>query len=211
MFIQQTHRLCSSGLYSAANFVHIGINGSNLDLPINLSKFKKLINNQHTDEFETLLSLYNFAKQNPKYKILYMHTKGITNHQNSLSVLSWRLYLEYFNIDKWQECLMHLDNYDCVGVEGLFNVLDTRNPKKQNKYYNGHYAGNFWWANSEYVARLDSSYLQLEHRGKPGIRELGELWIGTQQPKYYNFMTSKYEGRFLYESIISPDNYIEVN
>ena len=49
--------------------------------------------------------------------------------------------MEYFNITRFQDCIEHLCYYDVCGV----NWHDWPYP---------HFSGNFWWANSEYVAGL---------------------------------------------------------
>ena len=79
-------------------------------------------------------------------KILYFHTKGVFNDyvdpkKDDISDLKiktirdWRKYMEYFCIDKWQENLNKLDEFDMVG--------STCN---SNWWW-----GNFWWATSKYL------------------------------------------------------------
>jgi hypothetical protein len=119
VFDEQMSKLCSSGLYEAADFIHIGVNAEIITLPYELKKFRINYNKNCGDEFDTLMSLYNFCNLEPDYKIFYFHLKGmkyIREEINSSSlktyfnVNSWRNYLEYFNILKWENNLKLLDD-----------------------------------------------------------------------------------------------------
>jgi hypothetical protein len=54
----------------------------------------------------------------PADKLLYIHSKGITHHGKPtyLSVLSWRIMMEYFLIKCHEQCITDLDTYDAVGI-----------------------------------------------------------------------------------------------
>jgi hypothetical protein len=178
VYQQQVHRLYTSGIIEAADYIHFGVNGDQelFNIP---EKVKVKYNKKQNwgTEKETLLDLREFCKNNPEYKILYFHTKGAT--KSELSVHSWRLMMEYFTIDKWQECIKYLERYTCVGCH-----LGTIGPSifsdgtliENDKTYA--YMGNFWWANASYINILKSRYVESECRMEK------ERWIGDSDSCY---------------------------
>jgi hypothetical protein len=105
-------------------------------------KVKSLRKEIKTYEKITLNSLLDDCKN--KYencKILYLHTKGITRVGNK-NVEDWVKYLIYFNVNKHNDCINALDQYDTCGV----NLHEKPSL---------HYSGNFFWANSEYIKKLE--------------------------------------------------------
>jgi hypothetical protein len=72
--------------------------------------------------------------------ILYLHSKGVSKSGNK-NVQDWIDYMEYFLIIKWRDCLEVLKGYDTCSVNLQYHPQS-------------HYAGNFWWANSEYIKKL---------------------------------------------------------
>lgn len=173
MVHEQVGLLHSSGLYEASSFVHVGVNGSQA-LPNLGDKFSIYYNPQPwTEETPTLRSLRQFCEQNPEWKVLYFHTKGIT--QPSKQTSDWRKVMEHFCIERWFDCIQMLDAHDTVGC--LF----------MDECYYGfypHYSGNFWWANSQHVQKLDYSYLN------EGIRQNREFWIGTGGGSMFSFLNT---------------------
>lgn len=193
IYQQQLHRLYCSSLINAADYIHIGVNGrDDLFNPPNKAKIK--YNSIWNDEKETLIDLKNFAQKNQDYKILYLHTKGAS--KSTLVANSWRLMLEYFTIDKWEDCVQYLTEYDCVG-HSFIQLGDTVwGDGSVTKNQQGCYPGNFWWANASYIATLNHDYLETEYRFDR------EFWIGTNpniKPKsfldnyYYNPYSNYYK------------------
>lgn len=124
----------------------------------------------NVDELDTLKTLYEFSKNNINFKILYIHTKGAVNRNTNVD--SWRKYMCRYLISRYDECLFHLSNYDVCGVD----FRDDPQP---------HFSGNFWWANSEYINKLEEpektfSSLSPRHRS--------EFWIGTKSPNQFSIM-----------------------
>jgi len=169
-FLEQMQNIFISGLYEACEFVHIGINaGPDFVFPYVFDKFRITYNKNHDGETDTLLSLHDFCSSNTDYKIFYSHIKGVTRVINGNcypEIKAWVMSMEYFNVFRWKSNVKLLDEYDCVGSEWY-----------SNKNY---YAGNFWWANSLYISKLDKEYLDVSNRSKD------EYWVGTGNPKYYN-------------------------
>jgi len=173
IYQQQIHRLYTTELIDAADYIHIGVNGEKelFNVP---EKAKVVYNTNWKEETETLVALKNFAYENPDYKILYFHMKGAS--KETLVANSWRLMMEYFVIDKWKECIEYLNDYDCVGQ--TFNPLGTTiwsDGRTTDNNGLGCYHGNFWWANASYVQTLDHQYLETDYRFDR------EFWIGTNK------------------------------
>lgn len=171
VYQQQIHRLYCSGLIDAANYIHFGVNGDKelFNVP---DKANITYNKNWKEETETLIDLKDFAYQNPDYKILYFHTKGVS--KNTLVANSWRLMMEYFVIDRWRECIEYLNEYDCVGqsFKPLGPTIWSDGSITEN-VGRGCFCGNFWWANSLYIQTLDHKYLETNYRFDR------EFWIGT--------------------------------
>jgi hypothetical protein len=172
IYQQQLHRLYASGLFKKANHIYFSINGDqelfNVPDNVTVNYNKKL---DWGTEKPTLLALKNFCKDNSDYKILYLHTKGAT--KNELCVQSWRLMMEYFVIDRWKDCIEHLNNYTCVGCHmGTIgpSICHDGSLIQNDKTYA--YMGNFWWANASYINTIKSRYLDSECRMEK------ERWIG---------------------------------
>ena len=126
----------------------------------------EIIYERHTSgcgESDTLEELYKFSKNSiENLKILYLHTKGVTHYKSEReeNVKNWRKLMEYFLIDKWQTCVEKLEEgYDCCGVNYQGHAANIKNEIVAIKIFNG----NFFWANSEYINKLDNSILW-EHR-----------------------------------------------
>ena len=173
VYQSQIHRLYATGLVDAADYIHIGVNGSQemFNVP---EKAKVVYNTNWKEETETLVALKNFAYENPDHKILYFHMKGTS--KETLVANSWRLMMEYFVIDRWKECVEYLNDYDCVGqtYKPLGPTLWGDGTMTSNEGL-GCYCGNFWWANASYIQTLDHNYLNTDYRFDR------EFWIGTNK------------------------------
>jgi hypothetical protein len=133
----------SSGLYEACEKVYVNYVGKG-DFPLNFEDdkivFRRVSEELSDFELPTHVALYNFAKENPGYKILYIHTKGVHLEINQC-IEDWVSYMIHFNIGKWRDAVDRLKIYKTCGV-------DLR------KHPTLHYSGNFWWATSEHIAGL---------------------------------------------------------
>jgi hypothetical protein len=176
VYINQVHRLYASRLIKEADYIHFGVNGTQelFNVP---DKAKVVYNQNHKEETETLISLRDFCKENPDYKVLYFHTKGVT--KESMNAESWRLMMEYFVIDRWKECVEYLNEYDAVGsnLKILGPTTWSDGTQTWEKAGTQHFVGNFWWANASYVNTLNDEFL------KSDFRLDREFWIGTGDGK----------------------------
>jgi hypothetical protein len=206
-FNQQVFNLYVSGLYNELSSIYLCING-NLNLPFDLSKFVIHRNIRTIDEADTLKQMWRFSQQKTNFKILYIHTKGVSYHfdDRRKTADAWRLYMEYHTINKWKKCVELLDSYDCVGTKWQPMKTIIWNEELKIKYEKnvsdstGCYDGNFWWVNSNYIKTLNADYpymldeelkkynLSYEEKQK-NIREHSQMWLGTKNPKYYSFET----------------------
>jgi len=209
LYQQQIMALYTSGLYNHLKTIYVCCNG-NINLPFENPKIIQRYNKNFTNESDTLYSMWQLSNLDKTAKILYIHTKGISYQLHHLrkNVDAWRLYLEFYNIHKWKDCVEKLNEYDIVGTEwSNFPLTYTSKDKLINLSNNaGIYLGNFWWANAKYISSLDKDYLfdysashkiegiNMEEKYNPSendktriLRHNSELWLGTNSPKYFSF------------------------
>lgn len=190
IFENQIWKTQLSSIYDRADYIHVGISGTE-KLHIELMKINRVkYNSKLNFENETLYDLWNFAKSNPDYHIMYINTninKSVDKNLNSDSIRSWRNYIEYFTINNWKYCIDMLKTHDCVGTEYI------------NYNNNSYYLGNIWWANSNYLANLDTEFLFKNQN----IND-SQYWIFSKYPKFYNFYNSN---KNLYIDLIDQSEY----
>lgn len=174
IFNEQWKTYVSSNLLDVADITHIGLNGKIFGESGNPRIRVKFNQNQEMQEAETLKDLFFFARENPGYKILYFHAKGVSNYSKNTN--DWRKMMNYFCIEKWRDCIPLLDIYDAVGCN-----LQDHNDNGINR---PHFSGNFWWARSDYVSKLDYSFLESNNRFQR------EFWIGTGNGKLHELHKS---------------------
>jgi GR25 family glycosyltransferase involved in LPS biosynthesis len=146
----------------------------------------KIINySNKTDLFEkpTINLIKIFSKFNNS-KILYLHTKGVSYNGQHQNITDWRRYMTHFLVNEYQVCLDLLDCYDTVGCN--YNEKPFR-----------HYSGNFWWARSDYIKKLESIKSVNSHDA--------EWWIlGNSDVKNYTIFNS---GVNHYEQLYGKELY----
>ena len=162
LYQNQINQLYVSGLLTAADSLTIGVSGgtSLYSVP---QKAKVVYFSDNNYENNTLKLIRDFASSEVgDSPLMYFHNKG-TTHTDSPSFVyneSWRLFMEYWNIFRWRSCIEALEFHDCVGTNWA-------------TYPRPHFSGNFWWANSSYINRLD--HTMLDSRKRPDE----EFWIGS--------------------------------
>jgi hypothetical protein len=189
---EQLEVLVNSGLLKFSSlFVSAVYNGSydvnnmktELDNLLGVCEHYELISierNGCCGESTTLKKVYETSKnlEEGKY-ILYFHAKGITQHNTprELPVKKWREMMEYYLITKWEDCVNKLEEgYDCCGINYQNHAGRVKNETKLIKIFNG----NFFWAKSEYIKKLDDSIL-FEHRYS------AENWILSESHNCFSF------------------------
>lgn len=182
IFEEMFTEVINSGLFDAADKINLCVVG-NEDLMIPESdkiivdydplSSTNLQQSVEYGEFYTLTKLKEFANQcETNTRILYTHLRGVTSPGNT-HIPSWRKYLTYWNINRFEESLKELETCDAVGVD----VID-----KSVWPYSTHFSGNMWWANSDYIKTLPE-ISEIDHPGAPQkatLRHNAEFWIGMK-------------------------------
>ncbi len=155
---QQLQRLKSSGLYDKAEEIRLHTSDNAVPITGMLTNYPKIALRQNRDKFselDTLRALHDYACTHPGKQVLYMHTKGASKYYPPVN--DWRRMMEYFLIDKYEDCLKTLDCCDVLGV----NYMGAPKP---------HLSGNFWWATTDYLKRL-------KPLGPAASRTDAEFWV----------------------------------
>lgn len=166
------------GLMHNANQIHCGINGglesaSWADNILPSNSLKVLHGLQCKNELRTLRLLEEWVPHNPGWNVLYVHSKGATkpNEMNT----RWRNCMMRNLVSNWRQCTEALKNFDSVGCHWQGPPLC---PPTQHIW-----AGNFWWATSDFLATLPS-LTETQRVKLSGIDSLesryeAEVWIGN--------------------------------
>jgi predicted O-methyltransferase YrrM len=204
---EQLDLLINSKLYFESDFIYYFV----YDTDKHLKDFLEIINSkdiygkikitilkENAFEFYSLINLQNIANQYDGY-VLYYHTKGVTSRESHTNeyvdmnaVESWRKLLEYFNLEKWEMCIEKLKKgYDAVGC--LYQT--------HNSIYNNYFAGNFWWASTDYIKKLPNMTKLMSPD-----RMITELWIGLKlYDNWLSFYSEPWES--VYRKFFNPKDY----
>lgn len=193
--VELLDRMKSSGLLARMDHVCIVNTGQPIDtvsFETTYAPAKVVHYTENTMEFEnvTIRLLSVFAKLHPDYKILYMHTKGISygiDHVFYQGVKAWNHFMMYCLVDQYEKCLPILKVYDTVGVN--YRPLEHGNGQ--------HYSGNFWWATANYIQHLPIQYLKDKYHP--------EFWLLQNTPLFFNVHTIEH----MYEQAYPEENYKE--
>jgi hypothetical protein len=114
--------------------------------------------------------------------IIRLSNKGATHRKTDHwpVALAWNEYMLYWNVDHWQE------NYQGL-VELGYDTSGCNWHTKDDP--TGHYSGTWWWARSDYIAKippLTLPHLVLFKQQLPAFspRHDAEVWIGQGKPNY---------------------------
>ena len=126
----------------------------------------------------TLNKIREWSIENPGYAVLYCHTKGAYHVFSGTD--QWRRCMADRLIGAWPPRLKELADHDTTGVHYFTEAEFGREIVGVANYY----AGNFWWANSDYLATLSVlPELNAEDRGE------AEVWIGRGNPNWHALET----------------------
>ena len=150
---RQFDKINNSGLLERCNTLYIGY-VSVLKFPfdeiINNPKVKIIVRKDIGYEGVTTTALKEFCDiQTEKSLIMYIHTRGISQPENSPSE-DWTLMMEYFVIEKWKQSIQILNDKYTAGCE-----LWAHTHRIYPSDFIYHYSGNFWWARSDYIKLLE--------------------------------------------------------
>lgn len=182
-FMRSYNKMLSSGLVAASKSINVILVGEKKEeVYEKIHKHDKvicLIKENCTGETETLHHLWQQAKSTTPFYALYLHSKGASHGYNNPNIDSWIEYMEYFCITRFSDCLNILQEYDTCGVNLQPEPL-------------WHYSGNFWWANSSYIQKLNK--LDVAASSNPSAfseRWYCEFWLfDKMQAKAYNMHQS---------------------
>ena len=202
--LEQINLLRQTGLLDDSQEVRIctHYNEDNYsNLKRDLSYYKN-INFKHFDdeyrewyEYTTCLNLQEECNKSEKeFYALYIHNKGA--YTRTIGNYNWRKYLEYFCIERWQECVSKLDEgYDLVGAAYLDNDQED---------VNAHYfAGNFFWARSSYINKCQKLKeppeidFKPQMPNQPHLRFDLEPWHSSGNPKWFELNPGKHQRWYL--------------
>lgn len=197
-YTKQINLLYETGLYEHIEFIDIHISGGKQPLPFIPDKIRNISyhSTPKEEENETYKSIWEFANKNPGYKILFYHSHGITHFSGELvtNKINWKNYMEDCTIKCWEECSELLNFYDCVGADYRnYSSYEVRTMVIRAP----HYPGMFWWANSNYIRKLDTSFMDQD---VPWKRYLAELFIGSGSPRYFSINNTNVVN-FYYDNI----------
>lgn len=182
----------NSGLLKATEKVFVGTAGippSDFVLP---EKFFLVKQNLVLEdgENETIKSIHSLRMRLKGNKIWYIHTKGASRKDFGMD--SWRDFMVYFVVKNWKNCIRALQLHDICGVSWHYirkdkKVFLSERVRKENLYdqVQGRFSGNFWWANGDYLSKIDTpfpSFNPYAHK-----RHLSEFFLGRHSPIVYDF------------------------
>jgi len=157
---------------------------------VNIIDIRSTGDRENLYEGQTLAKMYEHTQENDGY-VFYFHNKGMSSYSTHIpgAIKDWRHYMQYYNLEKWEDCIAKLDEgYDCCGVDWV-----ERHDIKLD-FVVQHYAGNFWWARNDYIRKLKhplkiEEYMDVEAmmRELQNYRYCFELWMATGIPKQYCF------------------------
>lgn len=179
----QMEALWDSGLWEAATEIVVGINGSDESKKVVDSiippKAKRIFHGLESKaENLTIVELEKWIPGHPDWHVLYFHSKGATHNgidDYSRFSNSWRECMMNDLVVNWKTCVADLNaGAESVGCHFMRGMADGT----QNIW-----AGNFWWATSNFLATVPSIFLR-ERIKTSGIsaaesRYEAEVWIGN--------------------------------
>lgn len=125
----------------------------------------------------TLRAVREFAKSSPETAVLYTHAKGsyTVDPVND----RWLRSMNSLLIGQWRKCVKLLESgYDAVGPHWLVPGVTYEHQQPYWEIRSPFFGGNFWWARSDYLARLPEPDYD--------SRYSAEAWIGTGNPEVYD-------------------------
>ncbi len=178
----QKCQMMNSGLWHAAQEIHIGINGGEESKPVAANIFPDKAQFQFHGlasqaENLTIVMLEKWLETHPDWYVLYIHAKSCTHEPPvAPSRTLWRECMMRNLVDRWERCVADLDSgYESVGCHWM---VPPATPPEQFIW-----AGNFWWAKSDFLRTLPSIYKRARITqsgiGHADSRYEAEVWIGN--------------------------------
>mgnify|MGYP003353357942 FL=1 len=157
-------------------------------------------------EWPTLMWMLQQSREATEpFYICYIHLKGLLRYGDP-NVGDWREFMNWATIEKWKDNVEALDEgADAVGTN--YNTAPWP-----------HFAGNFWWAKSDYIKtldpiahpedRLNHGFTQFTaHPTNPHWRFDHEAWLHSKNPKHVELARSLEPGERHYRERYPRENY----
>lgn len=120
----------------------------------------------------TLNRAREWSLANPGANVFYCHTKGA--YHVFPGTEAWREWLMDRLVGAWPPRVKELERYDTTGLH--YMTTEEFGPEIVQTPY---YAGNFWWATTDYLSTLPELPELTD-----ATRGLAEAWIGTGNPRW---------------------------
>lgn len=181
----------ASGLMRDCEEFHVGVNGSVESERIAQSLFprKSTVTYNGLDVFNenaTIRLLEQWLPKHPDWLVLWCHSKGATHDSDNPLRSNWRECMMRNLVTNWRTCVHDLEN-GCEAV-GCHWMSGDKTPPGQSIF-----AGNFWWATSNYLRTLPSimerDRIKVSGLGALESRYEAEVWLcnGPKLPKVRDY------------------------
>jgi hypothetical protein len=200
----------SSGLYLLVSKIHLGILGDFSVLQDDIFKDDKFNilyydKNKFMFETQTINHIKFFCENEEEEKekeiyILYLHTKGVRRAGNEEVIKSWRQMMEYFLINKYNDCLKNLTYYNTLGNNLINSFIFEKEKVSVSDKHTMHYSGNFWWSKKSYIKTLPFLDLDLTKNSYES-RFKCENWILS------NYEKNDLNFGLIYQDFTNPHPY----
>jgi len=160
-----------SGLLGELDDMFLGIVGSKANRDAVRRELPGVVVAEADEGWEqlTLQALHDYAQEN-QAKVFYAHTKGAWSSDPIAE--PWRVSMTHDTVTRWQECASMLNLVEAVGPFWIESLMP------EHRDHEHFFGGNFWWARSTYLAKLEP--VKTEHRYQ------AEGWIGLGTPSIFN-------------------------
>lgn len=180
----QMKQVKDSGLEDSAKEIHVGVNGGKesevyaaQSLPAKAHVYYHGV--EQGSETPTMVKMWEWARVNPGWNVLYFHCKGATHTDaNYLAfVTKWRRCMMNACVVNWRQCVADLESgFDSVGCHWMTGMSP---PSDKDAIW----GGNFFWATSDFIRTLpdilDRDLIKNHGIAAPIARYEGERWIGS--------------------------------
>lgn len=208
---EMLNRIETSGLAENCDCLNFCISGDEKLLDVALPKGSKVHINKNDYEFDTIHLLWEECQQEDM-NVCYLHTKGVS-WKGWVTVEDWRKYMSHFVIDRWEDRVNNLKEYDCTGVN-LHGTHENYKTPPETWGPSGifgaplHYSGNFWWSKSSHIRKISDIYKWHHFDGNhKKWKMLCEMWLcQPEDSKYHCAWTTDLNH---YKSRYTEDKYME--
>jgi hypothetical protein len=182
-YVEQMKLMVDSGLYDAANEIHIGLNGEGDDeqfvqehMPVGC--ILHVHGAQAVSLLPTMRLLQDWLPGHEDYLVGFAHMKGVT-HPHDPFKLAWRACLERHVIKGWKDCVWLLENgHEAVGCHWVKGTDEGRPVE--------FFGGVFWWSTARFLLTLPPLIEKCETRAQWYVPEFF-IGSGPRTPTIFDF------------------------